>query len=132
MNTLTTLRERFDTSALDHLDDIEVPILTGPQRQGDVMIVPTRAGNVAGLEAIGAEGIAVVRGENGGNTHLLLGEGDVQYAPKSGQILGTIVVNEGATAWLTHPEHGFNGVGPGTYMVTRQREQAEEIRLVAD
>lgn len=35
-------------------------------------------------------------------------------------------------AGVAHPEHGFSGIGAGTYEVRRQREQADEIRLVAD
>ena len=132
MNTQSTLTKRFNTEVLDHLDDIEVPVLTGLQRQGDVIVIPMRAGKVEGLKPVPSEGIAVVRGENGGNTHLLLAEGEVSFAPAPGrdQRLGTLVV--GGTAWLTHPEHGFMGIGKGSYIISRQREQADIVRLVAD
>lgn len=134
MNTLTDLQKRFGTETLEHLDDVEVPVLSGPQRQGDVMVVPSRPGKVEGLVKVPREGIAVVRGENGGNTHLLVGEGEVFFSPSKarGQILGTLVVEKGSTAYLTHPEHGFNGIMAGSYTIKRQREQAEEIRLIAD
>ena len=134
MNTLTQLAEKFG-GTFDHLtNDVDVPVLTGAQRQGDVLIVPMKPGKIAGLVPIPPEGVVVVRGENGGNTHLLVAEGDVTFAPNTqrGQRLGSLVVAEGSTAWLTHPEHGFNGIGAGTYIVTRQREQADEIRIVAD
>ena len=134
MNTLTKLSSKFNTEVLGHLEDIEVPVLSGLQRQGDVMIVPSRPGQVTGLEPVPSEGFPVVRGENGGNTHLLVAEGDVSFAPNPvrGQRLGTLLVGEGSVAWLTHPEHGFNGIAPGQYIITRQREQSDEIRLVAD
>lgn len=134
MNTQSTLTKRFNTAVLDHLDDAEVPVLSGPQRQGDVMVVPTQAREVDGLGAVPREGIAVVRGENGGNTHLLVAEGDVTFAPAKirGQSLGTLVVGEKSVAYLTHPEHGFMGMAPGSYIIKRQREQAETLRLVAD
>jgi hypothetical protein len=46
--------------------------------------------------------------------------------------VGVFTVTEGATAYLAHPEHGYMGIAPGTYTVRRQREQADEIRQVAD
>ena len=135
MNTITTLQSKFNTETMDHLlADADVPVLTGAQRQGDILIFPMRPGKVDGLVQVPSEGYPVVRGENGGNTHRLLAEGKVSYAPNTqrGQRLGTLVVEKGATAWLEHPEHGFNGIGAGTYIINRQREQADEIRLVAD
>lgn len=136
MATQFQLREKFDTEALEHLGDAEVPVLATMQRQGDVLIVPMRSGQVAGLVAVPREGVVVVRGEAGGNTHLLVADGPVSFAPTTdarGTVrLGTLVVEEGATAFLTHPEHGFMGIAPGTYRINRQREQAEQVRLVAD
>ena len=134
MNTITNLANRYNVEPLDHLlDENEVPVLTGPQRQGDIMVIPQRAGKIAGLVSVPSEGYPVVRGENGGNTHLLLAEGDVQFSPSSGgQRLGSLLVGEGSVAWLSHPEHGFNGIGAGSYIITRQREQADQIRLIAD
>lgn len=119
-----------------HLEaQAEVPIVTGAQRQGDVIVLPMRKGKVAGAEAVPAEGIAVVRGENGGNTHLLVADGDVSFAPaetSEPQTLGTLVVSDEGTAFLIHPEHGANAIGTGQYTIRRQREQADEIRTVAD
>ena len=135
MSTLMELAHKYDTGAFEHLvGDVEIPVLTGPQRQGDVFISPTKAGQVAGLKPIPAEGYPVVRGENGGNTHLLLAEGDVQFAPaeQNGQRLGTLVVGEGSVAHLTHPEHGFQSIGTGFYIIKRQREQADIERMIAD
>jgi len=135
MSTLMELAQKFDTGAFEHLvGEVEIPVCTGAQRQGDVFISPTRAGQVAGLKPIPAEGYPVVRGENGGNTHLLLAEGDVQFAPaeQNGQRLGTLVVGTGGKAYVTHPEHGFQAIGEGFYIIKRQREQAEIERMIAD
>lgn len=121
----------------EHLEaQAEVPLLSGIQRQGDVLIVPMRPGEIAGLKPVPPEGIAVVRGEAGGNTHLLVADGDVRFArapvTRGGLALGSLVVEEGASAYVIHPEHGATGVAPGSYRISRQREQAEEARLVAD
>lgn len=135
--TLGQAIDRHGVDVLDHLDrDLEVPVLAGLQFQGDVAIVPA---GVAGpldpaTDPVPAEGVPVVRGENGGNTHLLLADGPVTYSSvTSGQLaIGVLTVPDDATAWLAHPEHGYVGIAPGTYEIRRQREQAEEERLVAD
>lgn len=118
-----------------HLEaQAEVPVCTGPQRQGDLIVLPTRAGAETGA-VVPAEGVPVVRGEAGGNTHLLVADGPVCWlagTTADALHLGTVTVPEGATAWLLHPEHGAQGIGAGTYRVRRQREQADVIRMVAD
>lgn len=114
-----------------HLEaQAEVPVLGGPQRQGDILVLPTRAGRERG-ERIPPEGVPVVRGEATGHTHLLVGDGWWRPAG-SGQDLGMLTVPAGGAAYLLHPEHGAQGIAPGAYLVRRQREQADEIRLVAD
>lgn len=137
MRTLEEIMTKHDVEVPEQLlADAEVPMLDGPQRQGDVIVLPValaRPGKVESPSAVPAEGVAVVRGENGGNTHLLVAEGPVVWAPATGTLdLGTLTVPDGAAAWLLHPEHGTNGIAPGSYVVRRQREQADEIRLVAD
>lgn len=109
----------------------DVPLRAGLQRQGDVLVAPARPGRPQG-EPIPAEGVAVVRGEAGGNTHLLVGTGTWHPTPSAGLILGTLTVPDGADAFLLHPEHGATGIAPGSYTIRRQREQADEIRMVAD
>lgn len=136
MSTITysDILDRHDIEVPTHLAaSAEVPVLTGPQRQGDVIVVPTRRGKTAAA-LVPAEGVPVVRGEAGGNTHLLVADGPVLWgaASDSGVVLGSLVVPEGSTAFLLHPEHGANAIGPGSYIVRRQREQADEIRMVAD
>lgn len=117
-------------AVLDHLDkELSIPVVSGAQRQGDVIIIPVEYEHDGA--AIPQEGIPVVRGENGGNTHLLLGDGTFS-ATLLGTTLGYLTVPDGGVAVLAHPEHGFNQVGAGTYRVGRQREQADQIRVVAD
>jgi hypothetical protein len=138
--TIAELITRHGVDVLEHLDrQIDVPVLTGLQAQGDVIVIPQKGlGLLDKVDTpVPSSGVAVVRGENGGNTHLLLADqGPVFYsaaAPMSTSLkLGTLVVPEGSTALLAHPEHGYAGIGPGRYEVRRQREQADEIRLVAD
>lgn len=109
--------------------DADVPLCSGMQRQGDVLVRPTRTSKKPGVP-IPADGVAVVRGENGGNTHLLVGDGT--WAEATGDLLTLGVVDVGSECYLLHPEHGAQGLAPGSYIVSRQREQADEIRRVAD
>ena len=118
--------------------DAEVPVLAGMQRQGDIIVIPAKPGADTG-QPVPADGVAVVRGESGGNTHLLVGDldspGPVTGRPAAGGDLlelGTVTVPDGAVAHLVHPEHGAQGIAPGCYRIRRQREQADEIRMVAD
>lgn len=134
MDTLGMIIDRTGIDVYDYLDREEiVPVLTGLQIQGDVAVVPTRPSAKRGIP-VPADGVPVVRGENGGHTHLLLG--DVTWVPlearDAGQTLGTFTVPAEGTGYLAHPEHGYLAFGAGTYTVKRQREQADEIRLVAD
>lgn len=139
--TLADLITFHGVDVHDHLDRDElVPVHTGRlQFQGDVAVIPADAVRASGSgypKPVPAEGVPVVRGENGGNTHLLLGDRTVTWDQSTGGPtaldLGVLTVPETATAWLAHPEHGYLGVGPGRYVIRRQREQADEVRLVAD
>lgn len=129
------------TVADELLADIEVPVLTGPQRQGDILILPRPPIGNAELDSmtpVGREGVAVVRGEATGNTHLLDAvEGTVLWRPHNRTggdvLLGVLHVGQGSIANLLHTdEHGANAIGPGTYVLHGKREQAAEIRRVAD
>lgn len=133
MRTMQDLISTYNVDVLDHLDrQVDVPILSAPQIQGDVSILPV-ATPVA-TTPIPAAGVPVVRGESGGNTHLLLGQGffDLATAGAGSLELGTLTVPEGKEAYLAHPEHGYAGIAPGTYKIGRQREWAGEWRMVAD
>lgn len=130
MATLNDLRQYVEIP--EHLvAGAEIPVHTGLQIQGDVAIIPVRSSAKKGV-AIPADGIPVVRGENGGNTHLLVGDGTWAPVETRGLDLGVLTVLKDKVAYLLHPEHGGNAMGPGCYLFRRQREMADEIRMVAD
>lgn len=142
IRTLTDVLSPFDVAVADQaLADIEVPVLADPQAQGDVFILPRRGWSAAERDAsttVPPEGVAVVRGEATGNTHLLTAaDGEVRWLPAEpqdgGVLLGSLCVAEGATAYLIHTdEHGANGIAPATYRLHGKREQTDLIRRVAD
>ena len=135
MKTIDEVMTKHKVEIPAHLEaDAEIHLSTGPIRQGDVFVLPQPEGKIAGLKPIPPEGIAVVRGESGGNTHLLVAEGDVMYAPRDNGTAdqGSLLVGDKGVAYLIHPEHGAQGLAPGSYIIRRQREQADEIRLVQD
>lgn len=131
---LAEVIDRMGVDVHDYLDREEiVPVCSGLSRQGDVIVVPTRPSKKPG-QPVTPAGVPVVRGESGGNTHLLLADGPVVWAPvdNTGQVLGVVTVTDGGTGYLAHPEHGYLAFGPGAYEIRRQREMADEIRLVQD
>jgi hypothetical protein len=143
MSTHALVLSRANITAPDpDLADLEVPVLAGPQRQGDIGIWPRPqlgAAERSDFTAVQPAGVTVVRGEATGNTHLLMPEaGNTVLWRASSPIgadvtLGVLHVPDGSVAWLIHTdEHGVNGIGPGTYRLTGKREMAEELRRVAD
>lgn len=137
--TLSTLIDQHGIDVLDHLDrEALVPVVTGLQRQGDVIVIPAAVARHAGQATtpVPTAGVPVVRGEAGGNTHAVVAEGDVRCdvreASAQDLTLAVLTVAEGATAYLAHPEHAYSGIGPGTYVLRRQREQAETLQMVTD
>ena len=117
----------------DH-DDIDIPILAEVQRQGDVLLRPLM---VTATTPVPDVGTPVITGENGGNTHAIYAADgpvfcDVQTGSAVDLRVAVLSVPEGSTAYLGHPEHGFLGIAPGDYEIRRQREKAEELRMVAD
>lgn len=130
------------TAADDLLASIEVPVLTGLQRQGDVLIFPRPKlgkAELDGMIPVPASGVNVVRGEATGNAHILDAvEGVVLWrahvASQADDLtLGVLSVPEDGIAHLIHTdEHGCNAIGPGTYVLVGKREMADEIRRVAD
>lgn len=124
----------FGVTVDEHLDrHAEIPVLSGLQFQGDVAVVPT--GREPARTPVPETGVPIVRGQAEANTHLLLATGKAFFTPErfgGGMVLGVLTVAEGATAYLAHPEHAFTGIAPGTYELRRQREQADQARLVAD
>ncbi len=137
MQTLT-IRDMSDRTGVQvttgHDLDWDIPVLSGMQRQGDVIVVPA---DVTATAPVPAAGTPVVRGEAGGNTHAVYPDGcdvhcDVVEARAGDLTVARLTVGEGSVAYLGHPEHAFAGIGPGSYVIRRQREQADEIRMVAD
>lgn len=125
----------------DHLiADAEVPILTGVQAQGDLLVFPAAAAILPtnlDWKPVTAAGVQVVHGEATGNTHWLHAGFDspgVLWARvDEGVRIGYVTVPDDQTAQLIHTdEHGANGVGPGVYAINGKREQADDIRRVQD
>jgi len=124
--------------------DADIPVITGlPVAQGDLLILPADGKVPDAIVPLPAAGAELVRGQ-GGHIHLLLGR--VLWAPGApgAQTVGTITVPPGEAGYLAHgdgtpvsalsadAEHALDAFGPGTWIVRRQREQADEERLVAD
>ena len=138
MRTLSDLTTAYDFGVLEHLEhDAEVPVNDGLQAQGDVYVIPAAMTEVAGRPGkpapVGPEGVAVVAAAEGGHEHRLFAgsPGTASWAPVgAGQDVGLLECTE--PAYLLHPEHGATGIAPGSYLLRRQREQADEERLVAD
>lgn len=135
MHTNSTVLSRFDVADLSiEFPEAEVPVLTGSQRQGDVLVLAVKPSKELG-EPIG-KGVTVVRAEtNSANTHTLHGDGHWLADPKAGSELtqGRLSVPEGGEAFLIHTEeHSAIGIGAGTYEIRRQREFQGEWRRVAD
>lgn len=126
------------------LAEVEVPVLTGPQPQGDLLIVPAADDEFAvsgvALKLVPDEGVQVVYGEATGHTHWLHRGFDspgVTWGRVVGGsdplVEGVVHVPEGEVAELIHSdEHGCNAMGPGTYVIRGKREQADHISRVAD
>lgn len=141
MHTYGTALALAGVTVPDHLTaDAEVPVLTGVQAQGDLIVFPaTEAALPSDVEfkTVPAAGVQVVHGEATGNTHWLHAGFDspgVLWARvDEGVRIGFVRVPEGESAQLIHTdEHGANGIGPGLYAIHGKREQADEIRRVAD
>lgn len=139
MSNTAQLIDQHGITVLDHLDmEVDIPVLSGLQRQGDVIVIPAASAGIVAHAAtpVPAAGTPVVRGESGGNTHTIVAEGPVFCDTVTGRAdqlrVAVLTVPDGSTAWLTHREHGYAGIAPGTYEVRRQREQSDVIRMVQD
>jgi hypothetical protein len=137
-STLGALIERHGIDVEDHLQ-LAVPVHTGLQRQGDIIVIPVAkhgATTDTAITPVAAGGCPVVRGEAGGNTHAIVADGpvycDVREATTSDLALALLTVPDGSIAYLAHPEHAYSGIGAGSYTIRRQREQADELRMVQD
>ncbi|WP_142995505.1 hypothetical protein [Mycobacterium persicum] len=133
-HTLMDLEARYGLTHHDYLDrNAEVPTVSSLGFQGDVAII--RCDSLTARTPIPVAGYPVVRGEVGANTHLLVGDGfyDASTSASPQDLrLGVLTAPEGGTTLLSHPEHGGILIAPGSYEIRRQREMAEEMRMVAD
>lgn len=137
IDTIDTVLDRLAT-------EIDIPTHTGtPQAQGDVLVIPADGQIPPATTPLPPAGARLVEGR-GGHVHLLLGR--VMWAANrpSAQTLGTVTVPSGEVGYIAHgdgtpasaldrdAEHALVAFGPGTYVIRRQREQADVIRMVAD
>lgn len=139
-NTSILTSHGVDLSSIEHLD-LEVPIITGNQRQGDVYVLKVTSDHTRGASKITKTGVTVVRAEtNAANTHTLHAlTGKCLWQPnpnadRDGELVqGWLTVPTGSEATLIHTEeHNVLGIGAGTYEIRRQREYAGEWTRVAD
>ncbi|MFN8081888.1 MAG: hypothetical protein U0Q19_20190 [Kineosporiaceae bacterium] len=133
--------------------EVSVPILTGVQAQGDLLVIPVEGGEQADVEPaawrpVPPQGVQLIWSEATGNTHWLhqdQGCAGVRWAPPEPPVwadeddpdlrLAYVSVPPGQAALLIHTEeHGANGIGPGSYVIHRKREAdpASVQRLLAD
>ena len=120
---------------------VDVPVQTGLAAQGDLIFIPwdeetapaERAAAIANTRPLTTGRVTVVHG-NGGNCHDLIASPGVAWYkyPGDRQTVGVINVDSSSTALLDHPEHGAVILGTGAWIVRRQREQADQINMVAD
>jgi len=118
----------------------DVATLQGPQAQGDLLVLPwpdsvaptVRNTDMAAALPIPTGGTVVLTGNGGHHHKLACTPGVAWHAYRDGQTLGVLTVADGALAVLGHEEHGDTHIGAGVYVIRRQREQADEIRMVAD
>lgn len=144
MRTLAEVTAATGFAVLEHLEaETQIPVLDGLQAQGDLLIVPAAGwsqtitpspGLDRDLTQVPAEGIPVIEAISGGHEHRLFASvpGTAMFAPAvaGGQDIGLLQATK--PCYILHPEHGAAGIAPGSYLLRRQREQADEERLVAD
>lgn len=140
MTTLTELAEATGLTPLDHLElDAEIPVLSGLQAQGDLLIDPDLSAVSVAADAVwrpvGRAGVVLLKGQADGNPHAVVADPDtcrVTFDVTGDDGLAVAVVETTQPCWLLHPQHGGNGLAEGSYLIRRQREWAREQRLVAD
>lgn len=135
--TLGDLTARHGFDVLEHLEaGAEVPILEGLQAQGDLFIIPVKGTKprMRDPKPIPAAGLAAIEAANGGHEHRLFatmpGTATFAFTEAPGGDIGVLECTE--PVYSLHVEHGATGIARGLYVLRRQREQADEERLVAD
>ncbi|MCW4351974.1 hypothetical protein ONR57_01500 [Hoyosella sp. YIM 151337] len=132
--TLSDLTALSGLDVLDHLDrEVTVPVTSGLQAQGDLIVIPYAVVSAAIQPAPWARSIAVprsgielLRSAAGGNPHCLVADEGTCIWTTSVQDtmrLALGIIETTGIAYLLHPEHGATGIAPGCYVVRRQRER---------
>ncbi|WP_242902785.1 hypothetical protein [Actinomadura terrae] len=142
--TETMTEKESDLAALDHLErSAVVPVVSGLQAQGDLIVIPLPmiAGSVqvwpgAQWQDVPPAGIELLLSAVGGNPHTLVAEpGTCRWTTRVSDedSLALGVFEAAAVVYLMHAEHGASGCAPGVYVVRRQRERdGSRMRVVAD
>lgn len=133
MQTLETLAKASGVEVEDHLPmDMEIPMISGLQAQGDLLIRPAMNVELEGTSSIvGGKVTKVIL--DGVHQHVLTGdEGAIEFFRGGRSRLSLGYARVTGEAFLIHPEHGATGLAPGTYEFRRQREMREEERMVLD
>ncbi|GGC56062.1 hypothetical protein IEU95_08385 [Hoyosella rhizosphaerae] len=144
--TLSELTNLTGLDVLEHLDrEVTIPVSGGMQAQGDLIVIPLEiVPNPVGLSpwtrtvTVPSSGVELLRSTVGGNPHSLVAdEGTCTWRAPVWDAMGLAlgVVENTATAYLLHPEHGAMGLAPGFYVIRRQRELGVDKHrsvLVAD
>jgi hypothetical protein len=142
--TVADLARSTGIDPLEHLDrDATIPVHDEPQSQGDVRVrrldtTPVRVRSGATWATVPPQGITVVDGGAGGHAHVLTpGLGAVTPVLWTTDVddplgLAVGVFKTAEPCFMYHTEHGGQGYAPGERVVRRQREQADEERLVED
>ena len=144
VKTLAQLTAQHGFGVLEHLEaEAQVPVLSGLQAQGDLFIIPVSHAGADRIRRRSGErveiplaGIAAIEAIGGGHEHRLFASQPCTawWTPLgSGQDIGLLECDE--PVYSLHVEHGAAGIaasGPDAYVLRRQREQADEERLVAD
>ena len=133
--TLRQLIDKYGFDVHDHLDrDLEIPVHAGLQAQGDLFIIPADPNRDSQGAPVPLDGIPVIEAVGGGHEHrLFAGQPGTAFFTPAGareQDIGLLECTE--SAYIAHPEHAYAGIAPGTYILRRQREQADWDRFVAD
>lgn len=121
----------------DLLADVEVPVLDGPQSQGDLLAVPTDRRHDDTAVDVPAAGVDIIEAADGGHAHTLVapdGGATIQVRrPTDPNDLVLAVIECTRPVYLLHAEHGAMGLAPGRWEIRGQREfDAAEARRVAD
>ena len=113
-----------------HREEV-VPILDGPQAQGDILILPIDPPSGVQWTPVPTQGLEVIRNDFTGHRHTLYAGSSaagIAWAEKTeGVTLGYLEVPAGHRALLVHSEeHTPIGIAPGFYALHRKRQETVE------